>query len=200
MPAASFRSPVVLVNEWILLEAGNGKLVTSRSVRDYFDILGVSRNAGADEIKRAHRQLTRRYHPDISGEEPVVSVADCLSDEVHRDFPSVLAVLDRMRLSFFSDRSRVEGDRDVVVSPEEAFWGVVIPIDVPVRRMCDACGGRGEVWGEWCASCAGVGDRPATQAVHLRIPARVQDGTRVRFRVSAPAIVHTLVDARIVIR
>lgn len=169
-------------------------------MRDYYDILGVSRDAGADEIKRAHRQLTRRYHPDISGDEPVVSVADCLTDEVCRDFPSVLTVLDRMRHSFFSDRSHGEHDRVVAVTAEEAFWGAVIPIDVPVRRICDACGGRGEVWGEWCAACGGVGDRPSSQAVHLRVPARVQDGARVRFRVSAPAIVHTLVDARIVIR
>lgn len=169
-------------------------------MRDYFDILGVPRDAGADEIKRAHRQLTRRYHPDISGEEPVVSVADCLNDEVHRDFPSVLTVLDRMRHSFFNDRPRSETDREVVVTPEEAFWGAVIPVDVPVRRICDSCGGRGEVWGEWCAACGGVGDRPASQAVNLRIPARVRDGARVRFRVSAPAIVHTRLDARIVIR
>ena len=169
-------------------------------MRDYFDILGVSRDAGADEIKRAHRQLTRRYHPDISGEDPVASVADCLTDEVHRDFPSVLSVLDRMRHSFFGDPSGRGSDREVVVTAEEAFWGAVIPVDVPVRRICDACGGRGEVWGDWCASCGGVGDRPASQAVHLRIPARVHDGTRVRFRVSAPAILRTLVDARIVIR
>src|SRR5918993_52692 len=72
-----------------------------QEMRDYYDILGVSRDAGADEIKRAHRQLTRRYHPDISGDELSVSVADCLADEVHRDFPSVLTVLDRMRHSFF---------------------------------------------------------------------------------------------------
>ena len=44
-------------------------------MRDYFDILGVAPDAGADEIKRAHRQLTRRYHPDITGEEISISVA-----------------------------------------------------------------------------------------------------------------------------
>ena len=38
-------------------------------MRDYYDVLGVSPDAGAEEIRRAYRQLARRYHPDISGEE-----------------------------------------------------------------------------------------------------------------------------------
>jgi hypothetical protein len=39
------------------------------AMRDYYDVLGVAPGAGAEEIKRAYRQLARRYHPDISGDE-----------------------------------------------------------------------------------------------------------------------------------
>lgn len=34
--------------------------------RDYYEVLGLSRNATADEIKRAFRTLARRYHPDVN--------------------------------------------------------------------------------------------------------------------------------------
>lgn len=36
--------------------------------RDYYDVLGVSKNSSKDEIKKAFRRLARTYHPDVSTE------------------------------------------------------------------------------------------------------------------------------------
>jgi DnaJ-class molecular chaperone len=38
--------------------------------RDYYEILGIAKSASADEIKKAHRKLVRKFHPDANKSDP----------------------------------------------------------------------------------------------------------------------------------
>ena len=37
---------------------------------DYYSILGLDKNASADDIKKAYRRLARKYHPDVNPNDP----------------------------------------------------------------------------------------------------------------------------------
>ncbi len=60
--------------------------------KNYYDVLGVDKNASADEIKSAYRKLAKKYHPDLNKDNPeaaekfkeVNEAYECLGDQQKR--------------------------------------------------------------------------------------------------------------------
>lgn len=59
--------------------------------RDYYEVLGVEKNASADDVKKAYRNLARKYHPDVNKApdaeakfKEVKEAYDVLSDDQQR--------------------------------------------------------------------------------------------------------------------
>jgi molecular chaperone DnaJ len=106
-------------------------------MRDYYDVLGVSPDASADEIKRAYRQLARRYHPDISGDDRAVAFVEAarayetLADPRRRrsydaERSSLASYLGSARADWFADEVAIDfpSVSDLLDSMRHAFFGV----------------------------------------------------------------------------
>ena len=131
---------------------------------------------------------------------------ECFADEIAIDFPSVALAVERMRDAFLGERpgndvSKVDAvlRREVLVSRREAWDGLVVPVDVPIRGLCRHCGGHGGTWSGPCVDCHGTGVWLQHHPVRVTLPPGVADGARIRFRVSSPGADSVRVEIRIAI-
>lgn len=93
--------------------------------------------------------------------------------------------------TFFSGRGRgggapgfaVDGEdleTNVELSIRDVLTGVTRRIDLTERTACKACGGSAIVRGRPCVVCGGSGAQIEKRTIEVRIPAGVQNETRVR--------------------
>jgi molecular chaperone DnaJ len=76
--------------------------------RDYYEILGVSKDASKEEIKRAYRKLSKQYHPDINKEPG--------ADEKFKEISEAYEVLS-------DDTKRAQYDQFGHAGPNQDFGG-----------------------------------------------------------------------------
>lgn len=55
-----------------------------------YDVLGVSQSASDDEVKKAYRELTRKYHPDANVNNPLADLAEEKFKEVQEAYDTIM--------------------------------------------------------------------------------------------------------------
>lgn len=71
-------------------------------------------------------------------------------------------------------------ETDVHLALREVLTGVTKRVNLREPRTCTTCQGSGTVRGRSCLTCQGTGVTTEYKTIEVRIPAGVQDGTRVR--------------------
>ena len=120
------------------------------------------------------------------------------ADEIAIDFPAVEPVVDRMRDAFLAPDETPRGfSAEISLTAVDAIAGTVVALDLPVRRTCQLCGGRGETWTECCVACSGSGEALCTHSVQVAVPPGVANGASIRLHVSPPHALPTCIDVRV---
>lgn len=154
--------------------------------RDYYEVLGVGRQASPEELKRAFRKIAMDSHPDRNPDDAVAAARFKEASEAY----GVLSDPDRRRSydmfghsavgaggpavdftdifdTFFGGgfgRSRRQASNrgedlryDLTITFEESFTGVEKQIDVSKLATCDHCAGSGAEPGTGQETCPGCG-------------------------------------------
>ncbi len=150
--------------------------------RDYYDVLGLARDASQRDIKAAYRRLARQYHPDVNRADPdaeerfkqIGEAYAVLSDpekrarydrfghEVPGGFWPDMADFDPFSIfdMFFGGRpgarTVVRGEDvryDMAITLEDVFTGAEREISMERLGVCAHCGGQGAEPGTSPQSC-----------------------------------------------
>ena len=147
------------------------RVLSDPTLRDRYDER-LRRQEGAPEqvvVRRASAEpLTREPIPLFGRTDEIRPSFDAMFDRLVRNFTRI-GVPKSERLEPLNC--------DVVLSPEEAARGGVLPIAVPVFEACPECGGSGHTWLFPCLHCGQSGMVEEAVTVRLEIPPMVRAGT-----------------------
>jgi len=150
--------------------------------RDYYDVLGVPRHAGPQEVRAAFRRLARRYSPDVNFWD---MRATELFEEISEAYgvlgdPTARALYDRLGHRVFEPMGQWQGEHrargddihyPIEIDLDDALRGVSAIVDVTRHERCAACHGTGRTEGpQRPASCPVCNGAPLQVAVRRGIP------------------------------
>lgn len=164
---------------------------------DYYEVLGINREAEADEIKKAYRNLARQYHPDVNKEpgaeerfKQIAEAYDTLSDPEKRRNYDYRGQAESQGFSgfnpfedffsHFTNQQAVKPPRGADIQQildltfEESLFGAVKEVRYTKQGSCKTCSGTGSKDGQSkkCMRCNGVG----RVTIHRRLgPITVQE-------------------------
>jgi molecular chaperone DnaJ len=172
--------------------------------KDFYQLLGVPRNATSTAIRRAFKRLARKFAPRAAtrGGEDLAELRaayETLTDAERRRRYDDQLEGEATRAEWAQvRRPAAAGDlrrpytpaslaAEIVLRPEQAAAGAVLSLDVPVTATCDSCEGTGGALFD-CGRCQGEGKVARRLPVPVHVPPGLREGAVFQVRTDDPAV------------
>jgi molecular chaperone DnaJ len=135
-------------------------------------------NHELEQKEKMHSRPKPILHRSSSRPEPLIPEAMSVLHDFETIRPSFEPLFERFLRNFTGERvpkgERLESlNIEVILSPEEAAKGIVVPVGVPVFYNCRQCGGSGRDWLFPCIDCNAQGIIEEEETVRVCIPPMV---------------------------
>lgn len=132
---------------------------------DPYEILGISKSASEDEVKKAYRKLAMKHHPDKGGDPEQFKKIQSAYDRIIKGEPEEEKGFDPFSMfSQFFHQQQQKQLHDIRINLMTAYKGHEIRLDVSDRDpckhcKCDTCRGMGNIqlgpFSQMCPQCSG---------------------------------------------
>lgn len=130
-------------------------------MKEYYEILGLNQGAGEDEIKKAYRTLSKKYHPDLNpdnkeAEEKFKKIVEAYEILTGKQKPKNQ---NPFSSNPFANRRYKANPLKLVIELqlEEAYTGMKKIINYHINDVCGKCNGEGGFEPTTCNQCSGNG-------------------------------------------
>ena len=178
--------------------------------RDYYEVLGIGKNATDAEIKSAYRKLAKKYHPDLNpgnkggfggfgggsstrtanaprkGHDIQASVILTFEEAAHGCSKKI--TINRQDTCPDCGGTGAAKGTSPETCPDCGGRGYVVtqqrtPFGVmQSQQPCSHCGGRGTIIRNPCKTCRGTGKTAARKSLEINIPAGIDDDQNIALR------------------
>ena len=98
--------------------------------------------------------------------------------------------------AYYQDATGLNNQIELILTPEEARIGGIIPVEIPIHETCPTCRGKGSNLFFFCDHCGGDGSIEQSVEINIQVPPNVSNFSQFNFSIPGYGILNVAVFIR----